>query len=67
MSRQIELSEQIETMANHGPLCKRKNSDKESILKSTICGRDSEYIIGTFLKSFSIFCFTLFGLMDVKV
>ena len=39
-------------MANHGQLCKRIKSDKKS--SNQPCGRDSENIIGAFLKSFSI-------------
>ena len=37
--RQNEPHEQIETIANHGPLCKRIKSDKENILKSTMWKR----------------------------
>ena len=36
MNSQSEPHELIETMANHGPLCKQIKSDKESILKSTV-------------------------------
>ena len=31
--RQNEQHEQVEIMANHGPLCKRINNNKENILK----------------------------------
>ena len=48
--------EQIETIANHGALCKQIKSDKKKTSSNQPCGRDSENIIGAFLKSFSIFC-----------
>ena len=53
MLRQNEPHEPTEPMANHGPLCKRINSDEETSSNQP-CGKDSEYIIGAFLKSFSI-------------
>ena len=40
-------------MANHGQLCKLIKSDKKTSSNQP-CGRDSGYIIGAFLKSFSI-------------
>ena len=36
MLRQNEQHEQIEIVANHGPLCKRMKSDKGIILKSAM-------------------------------
>ena len=53
MLRQNEPYEQIETMANHGPLCKQIKSDKKASSNQPR-GRDSENIIGAFLKSLSI-------------
>ena len=44
MNSQSEPHELIETMANHGPLCKQIKSDKESILKSTVLKRQLIYI-----------------------
>ena len=48
MLRQNEPHEQIETIGNNGPLCKRikvimKTSSNQPY------GRDSEYVIGAFL------------------
>ena len=37
--RQNEQHEQIETLANHGPFCKRIKNDKENILKSIMWKR----------------------------
>ena len=37
--RQNEQHEQIEIMANHGPLCKRHKKDKENILESIMWKR----------------------------
>ena len=51
--RQNEPHEQIETIANHGPLCKRIKTDKKKSSNQPY-GRDSENLIGEFLKSFSI-------------
>ena len=50
---QNEPHEQIETIENHGPLCKRIKSAKKTSSNQP-CGRDSETIIGAFLKSFNI-------------
>ena len=43
MLRQNKPHEQIETITNHGPLCNRIKSDKENILKSTVCKRQRIY------------------------
>ena len=43
MLKNTETHEQIQTMANHGPLCKWIKSDKENILKSTMWKRQKIY------------------------
>ena len=51
--RQNEQYEQVEIMANNGPLCKKIKNDKENILKLTMLKR--QWIQnGAFLKSLSI-------------
>ena len=46
-------------MANHGLLYKKGYKVKKKTSSNKPCGRDSEYIIGAYLKSFSIYCIKL--------